>query len=269
LEGSGRLLQIRRSDPRALEQLVWTVATDPVSFGSLLVSLPRRDESKIKAGALSLALLLLVIVPPGYLGFGAEPAKSGELKSYLGKLGYYAVPLDFHRDSLAVKTRLSGEKVALLINTGASWTVIDTYTARGWKTPEEMGVTLVDSAYGVLTNSSLSKRQLVVMPELRLGDAVFSNQPVVAAKVKLKSWDADGRLSCDFLARNHCILDFTIPRMLYVRQTAPDEQTRSALRQTMEQSGYRSVRLKLVQGAGLTCDLAISNSIVPMSLASG
>jgi len=214
--------------------------------------------------------MVLLAISLTQVGFGGEPPKNDELRTHLSKLGYYAIPLELNRSRsekyLAVKTRLSGEKATLLIDTGTIWTTIDTYPARKWKTPDEMGVSLVDSAFGPLTNFP-TKARLVIMPELRLVEALFVNQPVLVKHLKSELWSPEGFLGCDFLMRNHCILDCDL-RTLYVRQEPPNEEKRSALRQTLKVSGFGRVPLRFLRGAGLTCELNISNSIVSMVLAS-
>jgi hypothetical protein len=211
---------------------------------------------------------LVAFFSPSSIACGSETAVVDEMQAYLGKLGFYSLPLEIEKsrteEYLAVKTHVGAEKVTFIVSTATIWTTIDTYTAREWKTPDEMGVTIVDSAFGALTNFSGASARVV--PELRLGEATFTNMPVIVRKVKSELWSPEGIIGCDFLVRNHCILDAR-SKKIYMRQAAPTEELRSALRQSLTRSGFGRARLKLIKGTGLACDLIIKDTTVPAILA--
>jgi hypothetical protein len=214
-------------------------------------------------------LIVLATVLPLHAEKKSTETGNDEVKAYLSNQGYYPLPLELEktktREFLAIKTRISNSKATLYIDTASVWTRIDSYTARRLKTPDEMGITLVDSTFGPITNEVGKNGRLVVLPELHLGEAAFQNQPVVATGVKTELWSPDGFVGCDFLVRNHCILDCG-RRMLYFRQERPPKEIFSARFNSLKQSGYGRVPVKLQAGVGLVCSIVISNTTVPVAL---
>jgi len=204
-----------------------------------------------------------VVVAGMSRSWGAEPAK-GTLESYLEHLGY--VGIDFKPNAAnqpLIGGELGGKKLVFLVDTGWGFTSLDTATARGCKTLGQLGVTLEDQAFGVLTNISL-----VLIDKLVLGQAEFFNQPARAQPLQMDSVAVEhaGILGLDFFERNFCLIDCRA-RRLFVRGGRPSHEQAKALQESLHRCGFDEVPLRPKGGA--TIDARMNGHPVVLAVDTG
>ena len=106
----------------------------------------------------------------------------------------------------------------------------------------------------------------VMVASLQLGPAVFTNQP---ARVEpLSAHGVKGILGCDFLLRNHCVID-CLDRRLYVRAGATSPEVQRALDECLRASGFHPVRLDLRPSLAATCDARVNGQPVKLLVDTG
>jgi predicted aspartyl protease len=169
----------------------------------------------------------------------AEPRSTHSLDNYLKRIGYESIPLKYdHGNHLLLSGQIDGKNRDFLVDTGCSFTTVDSDIARKMKTLGSLGVQLEDSFLGTLTNSK------TCLMTVKLGNAVFTNQPAYSRALNFGGHsDADCMLGCDFFFRNFCLIDCTT-HTLYVRAVAPPEQAQEALEGSLRQSGFRQIKLQ-------------------------
>jgi predicted aspartyl protease len=205
---------------------------------------------------LPLVTLLILLHPPSY---AAEPKADSSIESYLKHLGYVAIVLDRdEKNLLFLRTTFKGKKQRFTLDTGASVTFIDRRLAPDLKRVDE----LEDSYLGTIRDPDL-----VVIESLKLGDVEFKNQPAFLAKMAPEFGDRC-ILGCDFLARNHAIID-CFRRRLYIRAEAPPPQIQAALAESLGRSGCVAVRIELSLGQPLSCAATINGAETKMVVDTG
>jgi len=209
------------------------------------------------ACAATVILLLASAVP------SAEPSRKPSLEDYLQKLGYGVIPLERTKENkLFVRAELNGKSHALMVDTGWSVTALDSSLAGKFKTPKELGVSLEDSVLGTLDNEK------IVLLQLKLGAARFENQPAEPTSLKAQGQGISGVLGCDFMIRNHAILDCAAKR-LYVRAGKLSPDLQEVLKKTLSNSGYHLARLKRSQDLVPICSVRINETPVDLIVDSG
>jgi len=189
-----------------------------------------------------LIAVLTVSLMGGPEARGADKSASSRLSDYLRQLGFEEI--EYRWDDVRsawVHAELDGTKVKLVLDTGWERTTLDEHAARGLKTLGELGLKLEDSYLG-----RLSDPDLVLMRELTIGRAKFLNQPARVRKLgtDFQSSRYAGVLECDFLMRNHCLLDCG-GRRLYVRGSKPSETVLNAVAGSLRLSGLAEVPMSV------------------------
>jgi hypothetical protein len=163
------------------------------------------------------------------------------LEAYLIRLGYAPIVLRTDRANRpVVDAQLAGKKRTFLVDTGCGITRLRDTIAGDSKKLSATGIQLSDPVLGLLTNSSM-----VIMEMLILGKAQFLNQPAILSELKADFVRVlyDGILGCDFLIRNHCLVDCAGNR-LYVRGGPASADVSSALGKSLALSGYVEVPIE-------------------------
>ncbi len=220
------------------------------------------------SGPRSVAIWLAIALASTGTACAAEMKTSGtervNLAAYLQGLRYGAVPLEWHRNHLFANGSLDGRKSTLLVDTGASVTSLDKGLFGKFKTVGELNINLVDPVLGRIPSN------MVVIRELQLAQARFLNQPAFPAPLKSSSLGYDGLLGCDFLCRQHAIVDVSGKR-LFVRSAHLGSEERSALKGLFERSGYHAAPLRRSAGRApvLICEGRINKLVVKLIVDSG
>ena len=165
----------------------------------------------------------------------ARAAEGTSLEVYLGKLGYLGVPFKVMRDKFQVIDGIiAGKHRVLALDTGCNPSVLGANAARGVKTLGELGISLDDGRFGVLTNSAI-----VLIDKLTLGPAQFVNQPARVENIRMDFAGSpfEGLLGYDFLCRNSCLMDLG-KKQLYVRSKPLSKEQSDALEKTLAQSRF-------------------------------
>src|SRR6267142_732889 len=131
--------------------------------------LPKFLRSKLFSQCRSSLTILLMA---GSSAAAAEQQSGHSLDNYLKRLGYESIPLKYdHGNHLLAIGEIDGNSRDVLIDTGCSFTTVDTDIARKMKTLRSLGVQLEDSFLGTLTNAK------TCLMRVKLGNATFTNQP--------------------------------------------------------------------------------------------
>jgi hypothetical protein len=149
------------------------------------------------------------------------------------------------------------------VDTGWSITAVDRAVAKNWKTLGELGSVLEDPFLGRITN-----RECLIMPSLRLGQALFTNQPAFSSRLSVGTLAVSAVLGCDFLYRHHCLID-SAKLNLYVRSQPLQPAQQASMSGTLERSGMKRVRLAPAHGLGMTCEGTINGERVKLLVDSG
>lgn len=220
--------------------------------------------ARSRAPGLWLALWLSVL-QCGLAG-PAQPEASPPqtLSQLLRGLGYGCIPLERgHGNSLWVKATVDGRKKLLLVDTGATPTLLDAGLAGKLKTVGELGIDLVDPVLHVRMSSNA-----VLITELKLGGCRFQNQPAFSAGLSASGVGADGLLGCDFLIRQHAIVDCG-GKELFVRGQSLDPKKREVLKQVLERSGYRPAEFRRDDSLVGLCPIRINHLQVSLMIDTG
>ncbi len=189
------------------------------------------------------------------------------LANYLKKLGYYSVPLERRKElSPCVPVQIGAGQHRFAVDTGCAVTTVNKALGKKWARLADLGGVLKDSYFGSWTNETL-----VVMPDLRIGEAWFTNQPAMLEPISRDVQNVSGTvgiLGVDFMLRSHCLLDCVGPQ-LFVRSDALTRTNRVILERTLERSGFRRIELKICPGLGLTCDALLNGHPVTLFLDTG
>jgi len=199
----------------------------------LLKSLRSRLFSQ---SSVSLTILLMC----GSTAAAAAEKQSGHsLDSYLKRLGYESIPLKYdHGNHLLVTGEIDGKRRDFMVDTGCSFTTVDTDIARKMKTLGSLGVQLEDSFLGTLTNAK------TCLMTVKLGNAIFTNQPAHSKALNFGGRSGgDCLLGCDFFFRNFCLIDSTTQK-LYIRSAEPPKRAEEALDGSLRQSGFHQIKLE-------------------------
>ncbi len=184
---------------------------------------------------------LLALVTNSHRSTAAEPQTALRLEDYLKSLGYFAIPLQVgtHKN-LLLPAKINDRACTFLVDSGWGLTALDVSMARGLKTLAELGVELDDKFFETLPKSSV-----VVLDRLTMGGARFQNQPARVRNLELDYIPGrhGGILGCDFLLRNHCLVDCA-GRKLYFRSEKRSSEQSEALAKTLEQSGFVRIPLR-------------------------
>jgi hypothetical protein len=220
----------------------------------------------------------------GWLGFlmpwqvcaGGEAQNSQKpqkLETYLQQLGYGAIHLKrTEQNHLAVEGELDGKKAVFLIDTGNSFTTLDTKTGKRFKTLAKLGIGLEDPNLGKFSGSNV-----VLVDEVKLGTARFPNQPanvVALAHVATRAYERsttayeDCLIGCDFLLRHHCLLDCA-GLTLYVRADKPSTEMRAAFESSLRRSGYHETVLIQTPGLVELCPAMVNGVALRLLVDSG
>ncbi len=198
------------------------------------------------------------------IAFAAE-RKLPPVAAYLQRAGYYPLKLDRDdNNNLLVKGRLGEQQTTFMVDTGWTVTSAEHRLLKGCKTFGEMGVRLDDDAWGLL-----DWKEAYLIDSIRLSEAEFLNQPVLADSMKTgdrKAWHAV--LGLDFLLRNHAIID-CLTGWLCLRGTKPDTAICQAISETMIRSGYAEVPLTPPDGFRLLCQPHFNEQAVRLLVDAG
>lgn len=207
-----------------------------------------------------LALLLIA----GYAAAAADRRTSHSLENYLKRIGYDPIPLRYdHGNHLLLTGQIDGKSRDFLIDTGCSFTTVDSDVARKMKTLGALGVQLEDSFLGTLTNSK------TCLMTVKLGNAVFTNQPAHSKALNSGGHsDCDCLLGCDFLFRNFCLIDCTT-HTLYVRAVEPPKQAQEALEGSLSQSGFHEIKLQPTSHLVMSVPASVNGRSVKLILDTG
>ena len=206
--------------------------------------------------ALGLSLLL------GLSGCTTERQYRPDLETYMQRWGFAPITLQRdHQNHLTVQGDLNGQRQTLLVDTGWSITTLD--RSLGKKLPS-LGQLAGPSSDPRLTR--FYGTSAVMVASLQLGPAVFTNQP---ARVEpLSANGVKGILGCDFLLRNHCVID-CLDRRLYVRAGATSPEVQGELDQCLRGSGFHPVHLDLRPSLAATCDARVNGQPVRLVVDTG
>jgi predicted aspartyl protease len=198
------------------------------------------------------------------LCFAAEQRTAHSLENYLKRLGYESIPLKYdHGNHLLVSGDIDGKSRDILIDTGCSFTTVDTDIARKMKTLGSLGVQLEDSFLGTLTNAK------TCLMTVKLGNASFTNQPAHSRALNFGGHSpADCVLGCDFFFRNFCLIDCT-GHKLYVRRAEPPKQAVEAMDESLRRSGYHKIKLEPTSSLVMTVSGSVNGLPVKLLLDTG
>ena len=176
---------------------------------------------------------LLIAVNLGSFCLAAEPG-AGKLENYLVSLGFEPIPLRNEDYRFCAEGILAGRKYFFGVFTGVEVSELDNDAAPELKTLGNLHATLDDEVLGTLSDPTT-----VVMDKLTLARAQCLNQPVLRRPLRttLGAVTLQGILGCDFLVRNHALLDCGA-RHLYIRAAAPSTNVLSALQTSLHRSGF-------------------------------
>ena len=223
--------------------------------------LPKFLRSKLFSQCrLSLTILLMA----GSSAAAAEQQSGHSLDNYLKRLGYESISLKYdHGNYLLVIGEIDGKSRDVLIDTGCSFTTVDTDIARKMKTLGSLGVQLEDSFLGTLTNAK------TCLMRVKLGNATFTNQPAHSKALNFGGHSpADCVLGCDFFFRNFCLIDCTAQK-LYVRSAEPPKQAVEALDESLRRSGFHEVKLQPTSSLVMTVSGTVNGLPVRLLLDTG
>ena len=199
---------------------------------------------------------------------GVEPGGGASAPAGIGIVfetaGYAAIPMKVEEvNKMMVRAEMDGKNRSFCVDTGCSISIVDSVAGRKLKTLGELGVELEDWYLGPLTNTSW------VLMRLKMGDAVFTNQPAERRALDLGGGGlGDGILGCDFFYRNFCLIDCQEGR-LYVRGTEAPPSVQQALEASLRQSGLHEVVLHQVAGLVMTLDARVNGEPVRFLLDTG
>jgi hypothetical protein len=196
----------------------------------------------------------------------AEKSGGVNLHQYLQGFKYGFVPIQGAAESKPlINAKIGDRSVRLLLDSGCGWTTLDTETAKGLKTLEELGVVLQDSLFGELTN-----RDIVVVEKLILSKAQFFNQPARVRKLEMDytTMDCNGILGLDFLVRNHCLIDWGEKR-LYFRGSELSTEESSTLSESLRRSGLIEVELEVKKGGWCVTKAKVNEQVVWLAIDTG
>ena len=194
----------------------------------------------------------------------ADSQQHHSLENYLKRQGYEPIPLKRdHSNHLLVSGQIDGKNRDFLVDTGCSFTTVDSDIARKMKTLGSLGVRLQDSFLGTLTNA---KTCLIT---IKLGSAIFTNQPAHSKPLNSGGYsDADCLLGCDFFFRNFCLIDCT-GQKLYVRGAKPPKQAEEALEGSLRGSGFHELQLQETSSLVMTVSGSVNGFPVKLLLDTG
>src|SRR5882762_3893706 len=109
--------------------------------------------ARIAQRSVLLLSICFLALDPDFFG---QALAAGSLDDYLKLLGYEGIEFkNSESDKPVVQGVLNAKKRDFLVDTGWGLTSLDQPSARGCKTPAEMGVALEDTYLGTITNSSI------------------------------------------------------------------------------------------------------------------
>jgi len=164
---------------------------------------------------------------------------------------------------LLVTGQIDGKGRDLMVDTGWSFTSVDSDIARKMKTLGSLGVQLEDSFLGTLTNAK------TCLMTVKLGNAFFTNQPAHSKALNFGGHStADCVLGCDFLFRNFCLIDCT-GQKLYVRSGEPPQKAVEALDESLRHSGFHATKLQPTSALVMTVSGTANGHPVKLLLDTG
>jgi predicted aspartyl protease len=155
---------------------------------------------------------------------------------------------------------VQNKKRTLCVDTGCTVTSLSPAVSKGLKTPEQLGIKLQDSVL-----EGIPGDEVVLIPELKFGNARFPNQYAVVQKLGLAD---DGLLGIDFLHRQFALFDCADAK-LYVRSKPPPEESTAALERTLIKNGFICVPLKETKALVMTCEAEINGNKVTLLVDTG
>ena len=188
---------------------------------------------------------------------GAEPVT---LETFMRRAGYHPVRLQERDFQLLAKGTLDGRPATMLVDSGCSLTTVN--LRQGQHLPD-LGT------LGARITACLVPSITELLFALGLGDAVFLNQRVRVWSLKLGGPGEFGALlGCDFLFRNHCVLD-PAGRMLLVRGTSPPPEVEAALLGSLRQSGFVEVPLTVSEELLFLIEAEVAGKAVKLCVDTG
>ncbi len=172
-----------------------------------------------------------------------QPLRAGtSLQQYLEAMGYVAVSFDSFDSSgyFRLDATVNGRAVRFMIDTGATFTVLDTGNATGIKTLGELNQKLKDSEGRVMSDPNI-----LLIEELKLGSVRFSHQPAFRRDLDIDRIHTGfgGLLGMDFIYRNCCLVDCG-DQKLYLRGSRLSPAQLDSLKQTFAGTGFAAVPLR-------------------------
>ncbi|MDY0202276.1 MAG: retropepsin-like aspartic protease [Bacteroidales bacterium] len=111
-----------------------------------------------------------------------------------------------------VQAEIDGQPIFLIIDTGASRTVLDKRLVNSYTVSENIN----QEAFAAGINAQKLEVEQAVVPNLKIGDVVFSNlavfctdlKPVSALFEEISQTPIDGLLGCDFFHSHNATINF-------------------------------------------------------------
>lgn len=208
-------------------------------------------------------VLCLLLLAAGHQ-VAADKAQPVTLETFMRRAGYYPVRLQERDLKLHAEGTINGTKAQMLVDSGWSITAVSHRHAKELPSLGTLGKRVKDSFLGELSHTNWH-----VVSQLGLGEAFFLNQPVQVRDLKIGSHQEHAAvLGCDFLFRNHCVLD-PGGLTLFVRGTNPPPQVEAALVGSLRQSGFVEVPLTVSEQMVFRIEAEISGSPVQLAVDTG
>lgn len=197
---------------------------------------------------------------------GAHIPPSPNLAALTRQLGYQ--PIELRRSGenrLYLFGKLEGRKASVLVDTGWSYTTINTNAANQLASRPDLKLPPEDPF-----SEAPQQTQAAVITNLRLGRVVFTNQPALVEGLVFNGRRApfEAVVGCDFLIRNFAIIDCA-NRRLYTRVAPPLPEQQDALESRLRQDGFVSIDLKRTSPLALTCPARLNGEPVELLVDTG
>ncbi len=191
-------------------------------------------------------------------------ARAESLEAFLGKLGYTAVNLQVEeRNHVGVRAKIDGKKCHFLVDTGCGLTRLEPKAAARLLPPSAARVEAEQDFFGGMGNSNL-----VCLPHLELEKVDLQNQLAIVGKLEMEFRDFafTGILGCDFLYRNHCVLDCR-HACLYVHPEKLSSEQQQSLTRALAGGGFK--KAPVTYRGALACSALANGKPLAMLVDSG
>lgn len=208
----------------------------------------------------SLLVVVIFALNPALL-FGGETAQQSSMKGFMERRGYQCIALKrTELNRFWVQGKLNGSKAVCMIDTGATYTALDSPKATKLKrvqktktsgrglfgaAPSEIESVNIDSLQleGVtISNVCARVRNLHAHHVVRTGSRIAQAGPDISE---------DLLIGMDLLEAMNAIMDCGGPAALYIRAQEPGEQLGRTMHQSFCQSGFAWIALTNLWGCFL------------------